>query len=1712
MENIFYYNGKAYYIPKEEQKEFTFDFGLQCFREGEPSFYVESEHFYKMPVKVVFVDLKDKYYAAKTIEEKVDALLQENIIIETCEAKNRFRVVIFNWGVTLYTIKEKAEDFAEQAKKVVKKMIMPDSEADWQNFSYNLEMKNGMIKYFDMYFEKVKNDNIAEDEDKIVDMNSSMRKKLNFKSKDKYESSDNSNNLERLTRAESEKWLLENQEHLDKEKRRFVFLNSKLHLLASLGIDEHFFEDLDLDLQRQILHLHITYGCELFKFFIMVTSNNNISLEKKLEFVVKVLNEYNSKNENAKKIYKENNVIFSVVQSIIYQEIKNDPEILKQTVNKLVSDYLGIGYCGFIQESESNIFDFFATSSVKLHLANEFFRKLNPRIQMEFMKNFNEEKYRQLKILNNDYLKFLVENELFQNYLINNPDEFFVLPQFCDRAKSYGAFLESLSAIINDYSVNFEYRMRFAEKIFEKFKSCEGKLKEKNMSLLEIICNKIESGSEILNLIINRLVSYKRLIELHDNFSENPQITRNEIFAKLSLPLKRIYLKTSQKQRVIFDTLDIGFLNLINAHKVLQTYLITYPDKLSVLSNFYESTHSNAIKALELFNIVMDSDNIYFYERIDFLEKVLSGFQSEDNSPQINVRKIICDKIENNQEILELTVCRFVDDNLGIAAFNFVRELKAENLKNILYWFTTIDTTFYKLNSNLKFVFLKNFVEGNQDVFSVLMNNNEFLNLLIANEKLQNFSMLYPNEINTLIEIYQSTPHFLKLEPLSRAVMFFKACEGFSWKDDIRKKFCSVIDDRLLQDKNLISFLDKCQNEKQMKVVCEIYHYGGNKINGKFGINEINHFEVICKMLEEFSPNDETYNSYRMRLAKLYVNAEKIGLFKNKCWCVDGVLKFRVDEIFLLEVPRYPDIVDKLISGELSFDDAIDNVLSNDFLLFYWIGHANLKFSNLPLIRNLFLSFRDIFASMSENECYNVINNIYELKKFVCNLSDNFNLSSENFVEFVEKLREVIKIPGALSKLNVKGNNIETVQSAIEILNNDLDTQETSNDLETRVNLINYYNDQIVNDTYWCSAYLFSAINTIFDLNSKNIKEELDKNLITAQGTLSECIKISNDYANSIFLKFFAQKAIYDSENLEIRLENLTFLFDQRVKLLKNDIRLNYDQNIQEQIDPLKKYFTHDFSDLDLDYINSVSSMDDIKNDLIDILNKLSGYKSNCSDSDVKNKIGSLCKVIKEYLYPCILLHKVLIPKAKMMIEERKNAKINALNLTDIPQILNKKIDSLSERERKYIFNKLMDLNEINMMRIKDILVENPDNIILVIKLFYIIEVTKNKMIEKKDRVNISSLENSEPDEKLNNEQRIFIKTDINNMFGLFKYETFSFLKSNPNIAEFMLGLNCINVDLLNIDILKRIKQLQEFCPVHFLTVYIRAVFNAVDCVVEQDKQKEMLRLLNTNYARFVANKKVFSVLDQKSNLGIVMFGLPDKADIIFKIMQDNKAIDLLKKIYFYTNDVHSIRDRLDKLFNIYKLYPEMIKENMTVKELWAINSDELKYKKEYEEILEKSTQVKWYQTPKTLEQKREAILKEANSIINDIATLKVCTKEKDNRFKALNTATGSVIVQETKKENNYLIEKFKKQCQEDFNMSVLQKWYQRTRTREQNRQAIASKTDLFVQKINNMSNVFVKMQCLKVLINTKDSIVMQEAEKMRREFESSNRAEDQSR
>ena len=178
------------------------------------------------------------------------------------------------------------------------------------------------------------------------------------------------------------------------------------------------------------------------------------------------------------------------------------------------------------------------------------------------------------------------------------------------------------------------------------------------------------------------------------------------------------------------------------------------------------------------------------------------------------------------------------------------------------------------------------------------------------------------------------------------------------------------------------------------------------------------------------------------------------------------------------------------------------------------------------------------------------------------------------------------------------------------------------------------------------------------------------------------------------------------------------------MKLLKKNIRLNDDQNIQEKIDSLKEYFTtDDLSDLDLGYINSLNDMGNIKNDLGIILKKLSLYKSNCSDFKVENGIKNLCTCIKEYLYTCILLHKVLIPKAKMMIEEKNKAKIDEINLTAISQILNEKINF--RNERKYIFNKLPDLNENNMRCIKDLLVENPDNIILIVRLFNIIDTTK---------------------------------------------------------------------------------------------------------------------------------------------------------------------------------------------------------------------------------------------------------------------------------------------------------------------------------------------------------------------------------------------------
>ena len=86
MGNIFYFAGKSYYISKEEQEEFTLEFGISCLYVGEhlhlkwhdnadkPTLYLSKI------IEINSIKFNDEYHKAKNIKEKYNEFLKSNVI------------------------------------------------------------------------------------------------------------------------------------------------------------------------------------------------------------------------------------------------------------------------------------------------------------------------------------------------------------------------------------------------------------------------------------------------------------------------------------------------------------------------------------------------------------------------------------------------------------------------------------------------------------------------------------------------------------------------------------------------------------------------------------------------------------------------------------------------------------------------------------------------------------------------------------------------------------------------------------------------------------------------------------------------------------------------------------------------------------------------------------------------------------------------------------------------------------------------------------------------------------------------------------------------------------------------------------------------------------------------------------------------------------------------------------------------------------------------------------------------------------------------------------------------------------------------------------------------------------------------------------------------------------------------------------------------
>ena len=1423
------YAGERYLISEEEQKEFGFDFVANYINVAKADieflFQVSEKYCLRIVSNYRTVNM-DAIYCAGNTDNRVKKFLDDNIKVDkddsstlcyfgNCSSSGKVRVVN-----------------AELAKESLKNSVMPLSEEDWANWRFTDEDIKEQTKNRDDVSAEILNK--MQVKSKII--GSYLLRVIDSDHKEKV----NSNSPKRKTREK------ESLSYLAKEKRRWIFLNSRLHILESFGISEKFFEDIGDDkegikLKIALLDMYSTFESSCFKLCNIVLNDDSLDLERRKTFLSKLMEEFDREKND-----KELGLNYFRFKKFVADEIKKDEKLKKRVVNKLVSDYLGVSGCGFVNEYS-----------------------------------------------------------------------------------------------IEDLEANWDL-----------FEDIDGFIK----------ANKIADESEPL-------------------FSLFEDTKRTEAFLLLS-----------EKER----------LDEICSQICLDREMTGHLSHEQIV-NFYKYAADVSNDALESFN---------------------------------------------------------------------------------------------HLKPDLKLVFIRNF---DRERFNILSETQDFLQFLSANEAYQNFLMLYPDKFFALEKMHKARPHFLNLKPLSKIVMFFEVCQDFDWKDEVLEKFCSVDGKKYIFDKNFVSLISKCQNAEQMKAVIEIFHAGGNKMDSKLEMQEINHFQILCKMLKDFTADDDTYKIYCDNLARIYAHAKKIGLFKDQ---FVNELNLRLDEIILLEISMNNDITEKLISGKVSFDKAGEKVLSDDYLLFGWIESANLKFSDyqLYLVQSLFYNLRGILAEAKGDNYYNAVNNIYELRKFICRLSsDNglTDLKEEDFIKLNDQLREIITKPGCLSMLNNPQNQITNFQDAIKVVNSlsgitslmeitvskevkvledklvslKHKTQKTNRDkkrektlrnrlktlrrkskrylfskklnqlfsdgtifisqaenlnrlkdfaaelksyleeykdekigqmldcvqqllsnfdvksnknLATEVCLLNYFNEQYIKYPYWCHGFLTSVNNTIFDLADGDIENKLNKFLVAAEGTVAAGLK-TGVFSDVVLLKFYAQKSIFDSRNCPLSMVNIMFLCEKLEYILtKNMSELN-----DAATETLKCYIKN--GQLNDEYIKS-TNLEQIRNELLGILRT--------------SHDGDLSIYIRNYLYPYILLVKKLIPKAKEMINEKRKTRLDEINSTAIPQILKANFDP--EDTRRYFLSVLCELDETNFARIKDIISENPDDITLIHQVFNIMSATKNKTLEQKEIT--YSLQ---PDKQIDN-TRFIVKADLNNMFVLFQRETFSFLKSNPNVVETLLSLKCVNVHLLNADNLNQIAQLSEHYEPEFLADYLRVVLNAVNFVEEEQQAKCLSQLLNRSYINFMARSEVLrSRLFRNPRLGIIMNYLSRCPKLIMQMMQDENAVDLLEKICFLDGNVYAINQRFEKLISVYGLYPEEIKKRMTVKQLMSIKILDLQTRKSYENILRESIRdVKWYQRKKTLQEKMGIIVDVTNTISRKVVGNNKCKSE------ALSTAVNSLIKEEIHKAN----------------------------------------------------------------------------------------------
>lgn len=867
--------------------------------------------------------------------------------------------------------------------------------------------------------------------------------------------------------------------------------------------------------------------------------------------------------------------------------------------------------------------------------------------------------------------------------------------------------------------------------------------------------------------------------------------------------------------------------------------------------------------------------------------------------------------------------------------------------------------SFKNLSTDLKYVLLKNF---DAKTFSSL--TSDFLSFLSANIEYQNFLMLNPDKIFLCMKMWQETPDFFEIKPLFKAFMFFEATENFSWRSNIRKKICRIKRRKYVGDSNLTSFLEKCSTIEQVKNICEIYHYGQNKIDGNFGIKEIEHFEIIDKQLKSFAPNDCAYFSWHENLCKLYSNAGKIGLF-SKIFFDNNKVAIRLDEFFLTEISKYPLLVENLITSKSKFSDVKGKVISNDFLLFKWIEYQALDLEpyKLFLVQSLFYCLRETIEEANEEENYDISNNIHELKKFVLSLTSDFDISAKNINTLQDKIISSVKIPGALSKLNQQGELINNVEKVIDILDSEtISPIKTDDNIDLKVRLMNFFLEEKIFNSKYYMEILSSIENTVLNLNSEDIVWALNNCLIAADATMAKKFKRENDLFNVELLKFIISKAINDSNESYVKIENIQYNYNndsENIREIKSCLK-NCDA-IGNQIDKVKLYLTSGLNELNLDYINQ-KSLEDIKSELKNILQELQELNL---DSEKHKKRKNLIYFIEEAVYPAIFMYKKIVPRAEIIIAEETRKRKEKLEMTSLSQILIKYIDP---KYREYVINKIAELNEINLACVKNLIAENPENIKLIYRIFMIQDNTKNAMRIKTDKTNLNlNFRNT-----LYNANGFCVKTDINNMCSLFDVEKFSFLQENPDVLELISSLNCIWIDNLSLIVLVKIKKLMSKYQDSVLKVVLPAIFNAVD-YEEQEQNKKMLQLLEK--INFVTrDRKFFELLERNSYLGILINYIPAREELIYKIISDGNALNLLDKICFCNNFVFIINDKIDRFFEVYSIDSSLIKEDMTVDELCNINVEKMKLIKEYKTVLNTSTTSKWWQKSKTFEEREQVV------------------------------------------------------------------------------------------------------------------------------------------